>query len=399
MNILKILFILLLIIFPLAEIGRVQFSNGVAVSLNDMVLFLTIIAWLTYKIVSKTKFKKPILYKEIAAFSIIAFVALLFNFNKLNTESIFISFLYLVRWVFYALLYFIVLDFDIKFKNLIMKFLFISGFITVIAGYMQFFLYPNLKNLYYLGWDDHLYRMFSTFLDPNFAGAFFVIYFLFTLFLASKHIKEKIDLKVIIIFLACGLSLGAVYLTYSRGAFLMLLVGILSFLWLKGKRKVLLGVFTVLILLLFLAPKSFKLEGTNFLRVVSTKGRIASMQQGINMFLQNPVLGVGFNSYRYALNRDFGINNQIWKTTHAGAGNDNSYIFILATTGVIGFFTFCLLLLKLLTFPLKNKQKKYAIVLFPIVLALFVNSLFINSLFYVLILEWVWILTGLTESN
>jgi len=271
--------------------------------------------------------------------------------------------------------------------------------LVVVLGYIQYFLYPNLRNLYYLGWDDHLYRMFSSFLDPNFVGAFFVIYFLFTVFLIFELIKEKITFKFIFILLTSIFTLGAIYLTYSRGAFIMLVVGLLSFLWLKGKRKILILIFVGLVALIFIAPKSFKLEGTDFLRVVSTQERIANMQQGLEVFARSPVIGVGFNSYRYALNRYFGVNNSIWQTTHAGAGNDNSYIFVLATTGVVGFSVFIFMLYKMLMLGRQKFKNEYAILFISIFLALLVNSIFTNTLFYVLILEWVWIFAGLTESS
>jgi O-antigen ligase len=212
-------------------------------------------------------------------------------------------------------------------------------------------------------------------------------------------IKVKIAFKLIFTLLASSLTFGAIYLTYSRGAFIMLVVGLLSFLWLKGKRKVLIIIFIILVALIFIAPKSFKLEGTNFLRIVSTQGRIANMQQGLDVFWKSPVIGVGFNSYRYALNRYFGVNNSIWETTHAGAGNDNSYIFVLATTGIVGFSAFVFLILKMLMLGREKFKNEYAILFISVFLGLLVNSLFTNTLFYVLILEWIWIFAGLTESS
>ena len=400
MGILKILFIILILIFPLAEVGRLQFSNGVAISLNDILLSLTVTSWIIYRLINRQKkTKAPALKKPILAFTIIAAISLLVNVFNLNPTSAFISAMYLVRWFLYALIYFIFLDFDSKFKKHITNALLVSGSLVVVAGYIQYFFYPSLRSLFYLGWDDNLYRMFSTFLDPNFAGAFFVIFFLFTLSILFNNFKKIVNMKAVALITLCLSSLGAVYLTYSRSAFLMLVVGLLSFLWLKGKRKALIAVFFLLVVLIFLSPKAFKLEGTNFLRSVSTRERIVSVQQGLGVFLKNPVLGVGFNSYRYALNRDFGMNNAIWQTTHAGAGTDNSFLFVLATTGVVGLPFFIFLIFKLLLLARRHLKNDYAILFFAIILGLIIDSIFINSFFYVLILEWVWILAAFTEES
>ena len=66
----------------------------------------------------------------------------------------------------------------------------ISGSLIVLLGFIQLMFYPALRNLYYLGWDEHLYRMFSTFLDPNFAGAFFVLFTLFVIDMSLRYKKE-----------------------------------------------------------------------------------------------------------------------------------------------------------------------------------------------------------------
>jgi O-antigen ligase len=400
MGLLKILFIILVLIFPLAEVSRFQFSNGIAISLNDIILSLTVAVWLIYRLINRKKKTKPgFLKKPILVFTAIAAISLLVNVFNLNPISASISAMYLVRWLLYAFIYFIVLDFDRAFKKIAANALLVSGSLVVFAGYIQFFFFPSLRNLFYLGWDDHLYRMFSTFLDPNFAGAFFVMFFLLTLSILINNLKKITNIKTIVLIILCLSSLGAVYLTYSRSAFLMLVVGLLSFLWLKGKRKALIAVFFVLVMLIFISPKAFKLEGTNFLRIVSTQERIVSLEQGLGVFLKSPVLGVGFNSFRYALNRDFGMNNSNWQTSHAGAGTDNSFLFVLATTGVIGFSIFIYLILKMLLLARRYLKNEYAILFCGIILGLIADSVFINSFFYVLILEWVWILAAFTESN
>ena len=399
MGLLKILFSVFILAFPIAEIGRIQFSNGVAISVNDILLSLLIVGWIAYHIFKKKKSSFGKLTKAIVVFSFIGLISLLLNSSSLGLDNTFISLLYLIRWVAYAFIYLIVFDFDAKFKNKLSYLLLFSGTLVVIGGYIQYFLYPSLRNLFYLGWDEHLYRMFSSFFDPNFAGVFFVIFFLYSLTLGLKSLKNKRGITSLIIFVITGFDLLAIYLTYSRSAILMLLLSIITYLFLLGKKKWIIVIVLAIILAIFILPKSFQTEGTNFLRAASSEQRIEATSKAISIFESSPLYGVGFDAYRYAQNK-IGLNNIYWQITHSGAGTDNSFIFVLATTGVIGFIVYVWLLYKIIQIGLSNlKKNSYSIVLITSVIGLLVGSLFINSLFYVFILEWIWILAALTEKS
>jgi O-antigen ligase len=399
-GLLKIFFSLFIISFPIAEVGRIQFPNGVSFSVNDILLFLSIASWLVYIIRKKSKEKNSFLKKPILLFSLVALVSLLLNFQNLGFDKFLVSSLYLLRWFSYALVYFIVKEFDKKFKVKLTYLLLFSGFAVVLLGYIQYFFYPSLKNLFYLGWDEHLYRMFSSFLDPNFAGAFFVLFFLYLIGFLRKFIKEKALIKLIVVSILSVLTGTAIYLTYSRSALVMLIISIVVFLILLSKKRLIAAAIGIIILFVFLAPKSFKTEGTNIFRITSSYERIASVQVALNIFEKSPVIGIGFNAYRYALNKYEGMNNIYWQTTHSGGGTDNSFLFVLATTGIIGLTSYFFLLYKIFKLG-KDKFKKniYSTILVSSIVGLIVNSLFVNSLFFIFIMEWIWILAGLTESS
>ncbi len=400
MGLLKLLFTLFIFLFPIAEVGRIQFKNGVAFTINDLLLGLLVVCWAVYRFFIIKKPLKFYLQKPILLFITIAFLSLAVNFLNLTVNNFIVSSLYLVRFVFYLSLYFIVKEFDLIFKKKIPFLLIFSGILTVALGYIQYFFYPSLRNLFYLGWDEHLYRMFSTFLDPNFAGIFFAIFFIYLLGFIKETINKKDNLKLLGFSALSLITLVAVYLTYSRSAFITLIVAVTTYLILSGKKRLIFVVLGLLVLIIFLAPKSFKTEGTNFLRINSSTARVSSIEQGIQIFKKSPVLGVGFNAYRYAQNKYSGLNNSYWQITHSGAGTDNSFIFLLATTGIVGLASFLYLLYKIFALSGRNIEKnKYGVVLFSSLLGLIAGSIFINSLFYVLLLEWVWILAGLTENS
>ncbi len=399
MGVLKIIFSLLILSFPIAEVGRFQFSNGVAFSINDVFLIVLVISWIGYHLLNKKKVNKNRLTKPILIFIGIALISLILNIPNLSVMSFLVSFLYLLRWAMYASIFFIIREFDKKFKNKIPYLLFSSGSLVVVAGYIQYFLYPSLKNLFYLGWDEHLYRMFSGFLDPNFAGAFFVMFFIFILGLIYQHYKNGLINKAIALSLLDFFVLIAVYLTYSRSAFVMLSISLSVFLFLIKKWKLIAFTLIGLLLIVFIVPRAFQTEGTNLLRTFSSQQRIESSQVAIKIFQSNPVFGVGFNAYRYAQNK-FGLNNQIWQTTHSGAGTDNSFLFVLATTGIIGLISYLYLILRIFTLAKVNfKNNVFSLILFSSLAGLIFNSFFINSLFYVFILEWIWIVASLIENK
>jgi O-antigen ligase len=399
MRLLKILSILLILVFPIAEIGRIQFSNGVAISLNDIFLGGLIAAWVVYICRKSEKISKGELFKPIAGFLAIALASLLLNLFNLSFDRFLISFLYLARWAAYALLYFIFKDFDAKFKIRVSYAMLFSGSIVVLLGFIQYFFYPSLRNLYYLGWDEHLYRIFSSFLDPNFAGAFFAIFLIFSISFIPNLVKKRKWLSFSVVGIVGALTLGALYLTYSRSALIMLIVSTITYLFLINKKKFIFLILFGLLLSIFVLPRSFKSEGTNFLRAASSEARIKTTSEALIIIQKSPIYGVGFNAYRYARNQQ-GMNGLSWQVSHGAAGTDNSFLFVLATTGVIGFTAYLWLIYKIFKLGIINlKKNKFSIVLVSVVAGLIFNSLFINSLFYVLILEWIWIMTAFTESN
>jgi O-antigen ligase len=399
MGILKKLIIVTIVLFPVGEFGRYLFPSFATapILLNDLLVTVTVMWWIGLKVKEK-KLPHAKLRLPIVLFILTALISLIANSLVLSFQQVFISSLYLWRWSMYAGLYCALADIDTHFKKRIVVLLMIVGQIVVGIGFIQYFFYPSLRNLYYLGWDEHLYRIFSVFLDPNFAGVIFVLIFLLTLGIGLQKYHEKKHMLCIGILFLSFFDIIAVYLTYSRSALLMLIVSIFFFLWFLGKQKYIAGVFMALLLLLFIAPKSFKTEGTNIFRIASSESRIESAKTALEIIQKNPLFGVGFNAYRYAQNRYGYLTNKYWIETHAGAGTDNSYLFVLATTGVVGVTAYIYLLLQMIRLASQKKDIVHVVTVSSL-FGIFVSSLFINSLFYIFIMEWLWILLGTRENK
>ena len=389
MGLLITLFITLMLVFyPLGEITRIPIGEA-AISFIDIGVFLLVSVWIFRKIAHKAKIKGELL-KPISIFICALLISLFFNFRNLTINEFFISFLYLVRWIFYSLIYFVVKDFSKSFKNYLPYFLKISGLLVIVIGFIFYLFYPDLRNLRYLGWDEHLYRNFSSFLDPNFAGVFFVLFFvLVSSSLNMNKLKSKFWWFDIIL---SFLSVISILITFSRSAYITFVVAVLSLAILKKQLKFILLIILFMFVLILLPNFTLKSEGTNLLREASGKARIDSIRNALTIFKDNPILGVGFDSYRYAQRR-YGFVKEDKMLVHSAAGTDNSYLFIMATTGAIGFLFFTYFLFNLFKFSVGSN------ILLVSLIAVCVDSFFINSLFYSPIMLWVWILAGLRENT
>ncbi len=408
MKITKIFFLILLFLFPVGEMMRISIGSA-TVHATDIVLALLLPLWIFNNVshsgLSRIRFWSRAAPQNDAQKAIIFFIGILtlslaIHVFEYPLSVLASSFLYTIRFACYAMLYPIVFGFPEKFKKTVLTSIIIMGGIIVVLGFMQYFLYPDLRNLYYAGWDEHLYRMFSVFLDPNFAGAFFVCYFLLVLHL---FLQKKSNLYG---FLSL-VTLIAIALTYSRGAYIMLGVSLVVYFFLQKKKiarlaeasakramfrnasfAMIIGIVAIG-LLFFLSPKS---EGTNLFRTTSSFARLGAVQNTVTIWQDNVLFGVGFDAYRYAQEKH-GFLPVSTKDNHAAAGTDNSFLFVLVTTGIVGLAAYCNMMYRIV--------KDYKGLLRPVVIAtivgLCVNALFVNSLFYSFILIWVFIELGFID--
>jgi O-antigen ligase len=377
----KKIFIFVLFFLIFGESIRLNLGNGFVLKPLDVGVGIAASFWLITKLIKKEKVKQRYIYTPILLFAGLGFISLLINSFNLTIGQFFVSLMYLLRWIAYAGVFFIILDFNQEIKNKISKILFIIGSIIIGIGYLQYFFYSSLRNLFYLGWDEHMYRMFSVFLDPNFAGAFFVLFFLFSLNIFFKN-------RNIIVGLISILSLGAIFLTFSRSALIMLIISSVLMLVLLNKKIWIILLLGIIILALSISSKFFNIENINLFRIVSSEARLETAKNALLIIKNNPLIGVGYDAYRYAQFR-YGLRSEINYNSHADASPDNSFLLVMSTTGLIGFCLFVFLWFRIIKLKIKN-----ALVIASIV-GIFVNCLFVNSLFYPSIMLWLWVILAL----
>lgn len=319
---------------------------------------------------------------------------------SLHTSSIFefISAVsYLGRIITYVLLFVPLLFLPIEKLLKIRKWMLITGIIFVLLGYIQYAFYPNLRNLFYLGWDEHLYRLFSTFLDPNFSGVFIAL----IICLYSWLFFEKLQTKKnkILYYIGFAYFLPALFLTYSRSSILVFIISFTVFLFMMGRKK-LIALFVVFIAVgIIILPKDFGGEGVNLLRSASIIARVDASKVAFQVFLDNPLLGVGFNTLRFTFERYGFVTGQSVLASHSAAGVPNSYLVILATTGILGFLTFIYFLYNLVQkVRVVSKEKKihvFSISTAASIMVVLLGSLFENVLLYAPIMIWMILLMGM----
>ncbi len=195
---------LLLSIFIVLSFGQL-----LRISLFDCVAFFPHeILMILYCIATSPNIKKLIEKKEyqriLATIGILITVfglSLGFEFWKYSQVENFIGFLYFLRLILYLVFFISLLSED---KKKIKQGLTIFTVLTILFSYSQYILYPNLRNLSYLGWDPHQYRAFGLFFDTTMAG---VIYMTLVFVELGKSKRN---------FLILGALMGLILLSYSR---------------------------------------------------------------------------------------------------------------------------------------------------------------------------------------
>ncbi|MBI3103785.1 O-antigen ligase family protein [Candidatus Daviesbacteria bacterium] len=335
--------------------------------------------------------KPPLFLKIFFMFILTAIISLILTPLHLSAAEYSTSFFYIIRLVFYFLLYWLI--YSEVFGSLrkdINNILLYSGLGLALLGLLQFIFLPDLGFLSENGWDPHYFRTVSTFFDPNFAGAYFVLTLLLIMSLRARKawpaspacgVASPRGEQSVVFFIAYL----ALLTTFSRSSYLMFLVGGLALSFFKKSKK-LVAVSVLLFIVLLTGFQIYtrlvaKPRGID--REQSANFRINTWQQGFAIFQKSPILGVGYNSYRYAI-KEYNLADKQFIESHGSSSNDSSLLSVLATTGVVGFIVYILFLASLFKYSMKNN-----FILTSAILGLLVHSVFANSLFYPFILIWI----------
>lgn len=399
MKTIKYFLLFFILIIPIGELGRLKLGEtGINAHVFDILLALLLFGFLIFAFGIKKKFFLPPLTLPLVLFLTVALVSLWVNSTNFSTNELMVSSLYLVRLVLYCSLYFITYNI---LKNdgdtgLIIRVLIGASLVIAILGYLQYIFIPDFSEFAESdGWDPHQQRVLSTFFDPNFLAAYFnlVLIVLFAKILFNKNKREFWFATI-----AASLVFPALILTYSRSGYLafavvVLLIGILR------SRLLLVGAIILSFSAFLLFPRiSERIQG-GFSLDESASARIVSWQNAMEVVTDNPIIGVGYNTYRYTQERYGFLKSDEAKVIHSGAGTDSSLLLVVATTGIIGLTVFVLGFFKELRLAVANllNRKMIGLVTVITLVSLAVSSQFVNALFFPQIMAWYFIIFALND--
>ena len=187
--------------------------------------------------------------------------------------------------------------------------------------------------------------------DPNYYAQIMLVLFPIGF---ERFWNDKSKVKKIIALLSFILTLSAVVLTFSRGGFVALLItGILLIIYFKLDVARIIFILLVMFLFIQFLPDNYlsRMETLSFLvpgsetdprTEVSYRGRISEVVVGLQMFLDNPVLGVGYNNYNINYldySRRLGIDPRFeYRSAHS------LYVEVAAETGILGLMVYTFIL-------------------------------------------------------
>lgn len=370
--------LLLLIYMGLFSFGQIPavlltFFVGRDISFqpSDALIFLLVVINIFYK---------PHLFMNVVKSEIGKFIyilifslcigALMFGFGSS------LSLLYFLRAVIYLLFAYIVWHEGLLEKKEMIYFFIVSGLVISVIGIFQYMLIPDTRFLKVFGWDDHYYRLISTFLDPAFTAILLVFSLLFALF--GWKTKKQIQ-RIIVI----SIFTVALLLTYSRASYLALFVGVIVYAVFQQKMYMKYIIFGLLFSFsLFLLPRPGGGEGVKLERTFSFLLKVQNSRDAIAVASTSPIFGIGYNNMCEARTQLLLHTTETALISHSCSGADNSILFIFSTLGIVGLLS--------VFFGTRSFLRKVNNPLFyAIVSALFVHMQFTNTLFYPWVFIWI----------
>ncbi len=370
--------IILILLFPFGQLTKIPlFKGGGSLYLHDLLIIL----YLFIHIPNILANLKQISIKTYIP-SLVLMVALLTSlflalFN-LSLNELAISSLYMLRLFSYISFFYLMRGEFKTSKFDLSPYIFINILLTLLLSFSQYAFFPALEPLFAAGWDRHLNRLAGSWLDTGFTGILLLMQLLYIL---HQWLYEK-KIRIQVMYGICmGLLFIALLLTYSRSSYLAFVVSLFVIILYNLKYKILwIGIAAIFAGMLLL-PRTFG-EGTKLLRTSTILSRLTSWEQGIMLWMQKPAFGHGFNTLRY-VKRNQSIERSKWEISHSAAGIENSLIYLMATTGVVGTVSF------LWWLGLFVNQFKYNSLYVSTFVALGIHGMFANSWFYPWVILWI----------
>jgi hypothetical protein len=313
-----------------------------------------------------------------------------------------VSLAYLARWLVYFGVYLVVINM-VRSDDVMSVWHSLETMMLVFAafGLVQAIFLPHFAQLVYpesrvgVDWDEQGHRLVSTVLEPNIAGAMIILVLLVQL--AQLSAGERIAMwKPTLLF-------AALVATLSRSSFLGLMVGGAIILSVRGvSRRMLRFAMLLGVLLIPAIPRALEFAAKfNKLTLAdaSAMSRVVAWLRILDVFSDNVLFGIGFNTYRFVQVR-YGYTPG---EGVAASSADGGLLFIALMTGLVGVGLYLAMLWLVIRHcrsvwrdPLADRGRQaLATGIAAGTVAVCVHSLFVNSLLTPFVMEPLWILWGL----
>ena len=192
--------------------------------------------------------------------------------------------------------------------------------------------------------------------------AFGVVVILCLLIFRKNSLKINIGLSILLL-----LTLEVLVKTQNRGNWVAVICCFILMMILKLKKK---AIVPILIFGIILFGISKKYSSNLYVRRLNTitqngdRTRVELWKASIEIFKKNPINGVGY-SYKNFINAET-PEKYVYLPKHGHGHSHNSLLYVLATMGILGVFSYIALTLKILWFSFKNRNLDYSIVFFMI---------------------------------
>ena len=365
--------------------------GGVYITTTDMLLPL-VLSGLFFAIVIRGHVKKFVRRTFRFWWFFAAFLpGIIFAFDRLPLQDFIIALSYFLRLV--AVLCLIPLWQVLKLRYKTVKIaLIITAVALAILGFLQLVFLPILpptsNNIFVQlflgrsggGWDPHRYRLFATWLDPNFLGEFFVM--MLSLLLAGKIVANT-KKRMSFLAVSCALIIfTALVLTQSRSSFLAFFVVCGAYFVFGKIKRFIFPLATAILAALLIFPV---FAGRIFVAPLSdptVQLRITSWLQAWEQFKKFFLFGSGYNAYGIEQLASGNVNNV---GLHSLAGADNFFLLLLATMGIWGF---CITAFAVTRFfgrliVLVRARSEVGLAIFLVFVSLLVHGQFVQSVTYI----------------
>ncbi|HLC94268.1 MAG TPA: O-antigen ligase family protein [Patescibacteria group bacterium] len=318
------------LLLSLGHIGRISlFDQEVNLYLHEVVMAPTL--FYLMKKIGFSLFTRPKPHeKAFYIFILVLFVSLISEFWKFSMFENTVGFLYLIRLFMYGLFFLYLLSWVTLKKDhgtVIKKGVQLFMVLTIIFSIAQYFLYPELTNLAYLGWDKHVARLFGLFFDTTASGIILALLFFYSLERGGRYRWFMGSVLLILLLL-----------TYSRISYVAFTIAFFYSFAKKLRAKTVLLYILIAFVFIMLLPR-VQGESTRLERLFTIQARLINQQEGLVLWLKRPFLGHGYDRLRYV--------RRLQGFDHSAAAFSSSFVTLLAASGIIGFGTFLYFMKKL----------------------------------------------------